>query len=226
MDVPEPLIGQPDRHWAAAARALDPWGAPMTPQPGADPTGMRVVPLGPQTWAEFAELVRRNNGIFGGCWCIGFHLERKLVLDHEVAKRDLVFSDAAHAALVLDESGRAHAWAQFGSVNELPGIKHRRAYDKEPPPVPDWRITCVYVDPKHRGRGLARLAVEGALDLIAAAGGGRVEAISETTDGRVAHGRFLFSATAELLEDLDFTRVRQVGKHAWILSRVVAAPQA
>jgi len=59
------------------------------------------------------------------------------------------------------------------------------------------------------------------VDLIAAAGGGLVEAISEVTEGRVAHGRFLFTATAELLEDHDFVRVRQVGKHAWILSRVV-----
>jgi hypothetical protein len=27
-------------------------------------------------WAAFAELVERNNGIFGGCWCIGYHPER------------------------------------------------------------------------------------------------------------------------------------------------------
>jgi hypothetical protein len=33
----------------------------------------------------------------------------------------------------------------------------------------------------------------------------------------------LFSATVELYEDLGFDRVRQVGKHAWIVSRVVDA---
>ena len=49
-----------------------------------------------------------------------------------------------------------------------------------------------------------------------------MEAISETTVGRQAQGRFLFSATAELYEDHDFQRVRQVGKHAWILSRTIA----
>ncbi|MDQ0905452.1 hypothetical protein QFZ22_001437 [Streptomyces canus] len=41
------------------------------------------------------------------------------------------------------------------------------------------------------------------------------------TDGREAQGRFLFSATVELLQDFGFTRGRQVGKHAWIVSRVV-----
>lgn len=41
------------------------------------------------------------------------------------------------------------------------------------------------------------------------------------TDGRRAQGRFLFSATAELVEQNGFTRVRQVGKHAWIVSTAI-----
>ena len=49
-----------------------------------------VSTLGPQTWDRFAELVERNNGIFGGCWCIGFHLDRKQPgLDHRRAKHDI-----------------------------------------------------------------------------------------------------------------------------------------
>ncbi len=77
------------------------------------------------------------------------------------------------------------------------------------------------MDRRHRGQGVARAALEGALDQIAHAGGGLVEAISEVTAGREAPGRFLFSATVELFEEYGFTRVRQVGKHAWIVSRVV-----
>lgn len=178
--------------------------------------------LDPTTWDAFAELVERNNGIFGGCWCIGFHLDRKQPgLDHRAAKHDLVQSGGAHAALVLDEAGLAQGWCQYGSPDELPGIKHRRKYAESPPAVPDWRITCIYVDPKHRGQGIARAAVEAALEQIAARGGGLVEAISEVTEGRQAHGRFLFSATVELFDDLGFDRIRQVGKHAWIVSRVV-----
>jgi hypothetical protein len=41
------------------------------------------------------------------------------------------------------------------------------------------------------------------------------------TAGREAQGRFLFSATVELFEQYGFTRVRRVGKHAWIVSRAV-----
>ena len=183
----------------------------------------RIEPLEASSWDAFAELVERNNGIFGGCWCIGFHPERGQWDIAREVKEDRVRSDRAHAALVLDEDGAVQGWCQYGSPEELPNIKNKREYAKDAPARPDWRITCVFVDRRHRGQGVARAGLEGALDQIARAGGGLVEAISEVTSGRDAPGRFLFSATVELFEEYGFTRVRQVGKHAWIVSRMVEA---
>jgi hypothetical protein len=65
------------------------------------------------------------------------------------------------------------------------------------------------------------MALEGTLQQIADQGGGLVEAISEETDGRQAQGRFLFSGTVELFEEFGFQEVRQVGKHAWIMTKHV-----
>ncbi|HET8984885.1 MAG TPA: GNAT family N-acetyltransferase [Trueperaceae bacterium] len=176
------------------------------------------------TWDSFAELVERNNGVYGGCWCIGWHLESgQRGTSYRAAKEERVRTDRAHAALVFDEDGLAQGWCQYGSVEELPNIKHGRRYKEEPVARPDWRIACIFVDKRHRGQGVARHGLEGALDQIAARGGGLVEAISETTEGREAQGRFLFSATVELFEEYGFERVRQVGKHAWIVTKRVAA---
>ena len=180
-----------------------------------------IRPLDASTWDVFAELVERNNGIFGGCWCIGYHPEcGQRGISYRAVRRTCPRGHA-HAALVIDEDGTAQGWCQYGSPEELPGIKHKREYDKDAPPNPDWRITCFYVDKKHRGRGIARAALEGALEHIAELGGGLVEAIPEVTTGRTAPGRFLFSATVELFEQYGFTRSRQVGKHAWIMSRTI-----
>ncbi len=142
-------------------------------------------------------------------------------ISHRAVNEERVRADRAHAALVLDVDGGAQGWCQYGSPQELSGIKHKREYEKDPPPRSDWRITCFYVDKLHRGQGIARAALEGALDQIAHAGGGLVEAVPEVTAGREAPGRFLFSATVELFEDCGFTRGGQVGKHAWIVSRTV-----
>jgi GNAT superfamily N-acetyltransferase len=188
----------------------------------AGPGAWTTRPLAADTWGAFAELVERNNGVFGGCWCIGWHPEcGRRDISHRAVKEERVRSGGAHAALVFDAEGRAQGWAQYGRPDELPGIKHRRAYEKDAPPRPDWRIACVFVDRRHRGRGVARAGLEGALQLLAAAGGGLVEAIAEVTTGREAQGRFLFSGTVELFEQYGFTRDRQVGKHAWVVSRVL-----
>ena len=182
-----------------------------------------IRPLDAATWDAFAELVERNNGVFGGCWCMGYHPDdsRTDAAQNRAGKQSRVHEGRAHAALVFDGRGIAQGWCQYGSPEELPGIKHRREYSKEAPPRPDWRITCFYVDKRHRGQGVARAALEGALDQIAEAGGGLVEAIPEVTAGREAPGRFLFSATVELFEEYGFSRARQVGKHAWIVSKAV-----
>ena len=74
-------------------------------------------------------------------------------------------------ALVMD-GDEAIAWCEYGSPAELPGIYHRRQYDAgETNPAP-WRITCFFVDRDHRRSGVARVALDGALALIAQAGGG------------------------------------------------------
>jgi hypothetical protein len=30
---------------------------------------LTIRPLAPDTWREFADLVERHHGVFGGCWC-------------------------------------------------------------------------------------------------------------------------------------------------------------
>lgn len=183
------------------------------------------------TWDDFAELMVRNGGVFGGCWCLGHHLAPEGISYHELkglnkraTKENLVRSGQAHAALVYDEDGVAQGWVKYGRLSELPLLsQHRRAYEQEAATPPDWRISCFYTDTKHRRAGIARAGLAGALNFIAEAGGGVVESIPETVAGRQAPGRFLFAASVELFEDFGFERVRQLGKWAWLVRREVAA---
>jgi hypothetical protein len=72
-----------------------------------------VRPLDASTWDAFAELVERNNGVFGGCWCMGLHPDdsRADAAQNRAGKEQRVRDDRAHAALVLDESGTAQGSA-------------------------------------------------------------------------------------------------------------------
>jgi hypothetical protein len=70
---------------------------------------------------------------------------RAQVLGHREFKRQLVEEDRAHAALVFD-GDVAVAWAEYGPVEELPNIHHRKEWEQGLVRMPDYRITCLFVD--------------------------------------------------------------------------------
>jgi len=179
--------------------------------------------LDESTWDAFAALVEANNGVFGGCWCIGFHAEGPDRNDAAVNRRrklERVRAGTTHAALVF-EGDDCLGWCQFGPPNELPRIKSRAAYEKGATTPPDWRIACNFVGKGHRRRGVATAGLEGALDLIAKLGGGTVEGYPE--DAASVPAGFLFNGALSTYEALGFTRDRKIGKHRWVVTKVVAA---
>jgi GNAT superfamily N-acetyltransferase len=131
-----------------------------------------------------------------------------------------VRAGTTHAALVFDGDDCV-GWCQFGAPDELPRIKSRAAYEKGRDVLPDWRIACNFVGKGHRRRGVATAGLAGALDLIARLGGGRVEGYPEAA-GAVPAG-FLFNGALSTYERLGFTRDRKIGKHRWVVTKVVDA---
>lgn len=185
--------------------------------------------LSPETWPAFESLVQRHNGIFGGCWCTWFHDGHpscegrgETFEGNRAIKKRLVDEGVAHAALVMD-GDEAIAWAEFGSPDELPTIHHRKQYDAEKTADPDYRITCVFVDKRHRRKGMSELVISGALDLIAQAGGGVVESYPHdlTHQTKKMSSSFLYNGTRRLYERLGFTYDRPKGLKNCVMVKTV-----
>ena len=191
---------------------------------------LSIRPLDTSTWPDFASMIERHTSLFSGCWCTWFHQypdppERK-VLGNREFKRSLVEAGRTHAALVFD-GDEAIAWAQFGAVEELPNIHHKKQWELETEHRPDYRITCVFVDRRFRQAGLAAFAVRGALSLIARQGGGLVEAyphdLSEKRQaGKKVSSSFLYNSTRTMYERLGFTYLRPKGQGNCVVSMQVA----
>jgi len=148
--------------------------------------------------------------------------ERK-ELGHREFKRQLVEEDRAHAALVFD-GDVAVAWAEYGPVEELPNIHHRKEWEQGLVRMPDYRITCLFVDRRYRRKGIAAVAARGALALIAAAGGGLVESYPhDLPPGKKTSASFLYNATRSMYEQLGFNYQRPKGKGNCVMSKVVPA---
>ncbi|WP_291833177.1 GNAT family N-acetyltransferase [Limimaricola sp.] len=180
--------------------------------------------MSPATWPGYAALIERHGGVFGGCWCLAFHAGTKggSFAERRALKERLVAEGRSHAGLVFDGAD-CIGWAQFGRVAELPAIKARRAYEagRGDDPLPDWRITCFFVDKAHRRQGVAARALEAALAEIAREGGGVVEAYPEALEGQKTAAGFLWGGMLGLFERAGFAPIRKIGLHRWVVRKTI-----
>jgi GNAT superfamily N-acetyltransferase len=185
-----------------------------------------IAPLSPEAWPAFDAMVQRHNGIFGGCWCIWFHPdgpERGQGAEaNRALKKAYVEKGEAHAALVMD-GDEAVAWAEYGTPVELPTLHHLKQYDATKTMDPDYRITCVFVDKRYRRQGVTELAITGALEQIARAGGGRVESYPHdlTEQTKKMSSSFLYNGTRRLYERLGFAYDRPKGLKNCVMVKTV-----
>jgi len=133
-------------------------------------------------------------------------------------KLSRVRAETAHAALVFD-GDHCHGWCQFGVPDELPRIKSRATYERgrtTSPGLADRVLLRRQGTPSpgrgHRGAG-------GALDLIAGQRRGRVEGYPE--DAASVPAGFLYNGALSTYETLGFTRDRKIGKHRWVVTKVI-----
>lgn len=184
-------------------------------------TGRTVRLLDSSTWDAFDELCANSDGFPSGCYFIGLHQEgptKHAAALNRDRKHQRVLAGTTHAALVFD-GDLCVGWCQFGPSVEVVRIKNRREYEKtREGALPDWRIGCNYVRAGHRRHRVATDALAGALELIAAMGGGRVEGYPEPA-GAVPAG-FLFHGALSTFDQLGFTRDRMIGKHRWVVSKM------
>lgn len=181
-------------------------------------------PLTPATWPDFVALVEANNGVWGGCWCIGFHPDgfQGTAAANREAKRTYVDNGAVHQILVYLGS-ECVGWCQYGPPGEVATIKNPKAYERELVDLPDWRIGCVFTGSGHRRRGVARAGLAAALRAIGQTGGGTVEAYPEQLDGRgPQRGAYLHTGPESLFEEFGFVRERRIAKWRWVMRLTIA----
>ena len=111
-------------------------------------------------------------------------------------------------------------WCQYGYVHELPRFDANRDNRRLPQDVgepPVWRITCFTVDQRHRGRGVAGIALKAATEAIRKRGGGIVEAYPTVRRG--AYREYL--GTISMFQKAGFEVVAPFGKNNVVMRRTI-----
>ena len=83
------------------------------------------------------------------------------------------------------------------------------------------RITCIFVDKRYRKHGYAKVALAGALDQIAAQGGGVVEGYPHEIGEKRMSNSFVYNGTRTMYEQADFEFVRSKGLKNTVMRRTI-----
>ncbi|QKW08761.1 GNAT family N-acetyltransferase [Streptomyces sp. NA04227] len=168
-----------------------------------------VVPVTTSQWSDVEELLGRR-GAVKGCWCMFFRLtpqERKTQWGegNRQALRELVAA-GREPGLVAYREGSPAGWVSVAPREEFCRLD-RSPVSKPVDDRPVWALVCLYVAREHRGRGVARELVRGAVDFAAARGAKTVEAYPvDDTLGTVTADE-AFHGVVSLLADEGFQEV-------------------
>ena len=142
---------------------------------------------------------------------------------NQVDKKALVKRGKSHAILVY-ENETPVGWCQYGAKEELPRIDAGRGYRKVGPPAGAeklWRITCFFVDRDYRGKGVAKLALNAALESIKRQGGGIVEAYPVVSKKMAAVAEWRWFGTPGMFKREGFEKIAPLGTSMVLMRKTI-----
>lgn len=162
-------------------------------------------PLTQKLWRDF-ELLFGENGACGGCWCMHWKLRGKAYSENKgegnrQMQKSVVDAKIVPGLLAYSE-GYPIGWVAVEPRSQYPRLAHSRVLA----PIDDqevWSITCLFVDKKHRRKGIAVTLLQAAVDHAQAHGAKIVEGYPIETKGD-APPVFIFTGTTSAFKQAGF----------------------
>jgi len=185
--------------------------------------------LSSRTFSDFEKIAAKQ----GGCWCMYYQRAKPIRLKssdpewkkiNRRDKRALVEKGQSHAVLVYDNETPV-GWCQYGAKEELPRIDAGRGYRKVERPAGAeklWRITCFFVDRDYRGKGVAKLALNAALESIKKQGGGIVEAYPVVSKKMAAVAEWRWFGTPGMFKKEGFKTIAPLGTSGVLMRKTIS----
>jgi GNAT superfamily N-acetyltransferase len=157
------------------------------------------------------------------CWCLSHRVDARL--NRELVGpargeyvRGLCSRDVAPGVLAY-AGDEVVGWAAVAPRSELPFARSRKIPHVDDPPV--WSAWCLRVRPGHRGRGVSRVLLDGAVAYAAACGAPAVEGYPVDNQGQRVDLTMAYVGTRGVFEAAGFTKVADTDAVSGGFPRVV-----
>lgn len=196
------------------------------PGAGGEGTKLTVLPLTPERWPDLEAIFNaRGCSVARACWCMYYRQSGT----RGPLRPGTPPARANRAALkALAEAGRAPGligyrgripvgWVSLGPREEFARLR-RSPVMKPVDDRPVWSIVCFVVPSEHRGQGVARALLDGAIVFARERGATLLEAYPVDRTGRSADDSMWFGAKS-MYDDAGFREVARRKPHRPVVRR-------
>jgi GNAT superfamily N-acetyltransferase len=178
-----------------------------------------IAALTAERWEDL-EALFGPRGACAGCWCMFWRLERGerfAELQGEALRtrfRAGVLRGEIRGVLAYD-GGVPVGWATFGPRLSFPRLQRSPSLACDDPERV-WSLPCFFVRRSHRGRGVGRALLEGALAEMRRLGIALVEGypVKPTASGEPLPAAFAYTGTRSMFDDAGFRLEPGAGAHS------------
>lgn len=177
---------------------------------------IHIEPLTPRLWPVFEDLFGRQGACYG-CWCTYFRLPPSARKSNSVEQKKALMRERIEAGpppgLLALDGERGVGWMQVGPRPDVP--EWNNAGRVSAPPVLEeatdsriWTVSCFFLRPSERGRGLTHRLVAAGIDHARRNGAVALDAcpIRQSRDSRSVG---LFVGSARVFEQAGFITISE-----------------
>ena len=173
-----------------------------------------MLPLTPERWQDVEAIFNaRGCSVARSCWCMYYRHSGtappptggRTISQQRKAEHKRLAAGAPPPGLIGYRNGEAVGWVSLGPREDFAKLR-RSPVMKPVDDEPVWSIICFVVPGEHRGRGIARALLDGAIDYARKRGVEVLEAYPVDTAGRVRDDSLWFG-TGAMFEAAGFVEV-------------------
>lgn len=165
-------------------------------------------PLTQKLWRDF-ELLFGDNGACGGCWCMHWKLRGKAYSENKGdgnrQQQKSIVDAKKIPGLIAYSEGYPIGWVAVEPRSEYPKL----ATSKILKPIDEqevWSITCLFIEKKHRHKGIATELINAAVEHAKKYGAKIIEGYPVEAKTKQAPP-FMFTGSASSFKDAGFKEV-------------------
>jgi GNAT superfamily N-acetyltransferase len=169
---------------------------------------IEVVPATAERFEDVATILGPKNPMSSVCWCLSHRLDskknRELVGPARGEYVRMLCSRPVAPGVLAYDDGEVAGWAAVAPRSELPFSRSTKIPHLDDLPV--WSVWCIRVRPGHRGKGISRAALQGAVGYARSQGAPAVEGYPVDNQNRKVDLTMAYVGTRSLFEGAGFTK--------------------